>query len=84
MGHLGQASEMADLAIFLASPAAPFIAGQTINCCGGFSINAFVVSAGMTATLIEAPRQERNVATDTQRQVSSQVCLLLRLKRRLE
>jgi 3-oxoacyl-[acyl-carrier protein] reductase len=53
---------MADLAIFLASPAASFITGQTINCCGGFSINTFVVPAGMTETLIEARERERSVA----------------------
>ena len=62
MGRLGLASEMADLAIFLASPAASFITGQTINCCGGFSINTFVVPAGMTETLLEARQRERNVA----------------------
>jgi NAD(P)-dependent dehydrogenase (short-subunit alcohol dehydrogenase family) len=62
MGRLGSANEMADLAIFLASPAASFITGQTINCCGGFSINTFVVPAGMTETLIEARERERSVA----------------------
>ena len=54
LGRLGYASEMADLAVFLASPAASFITGQTINCCGGFSINSFVVPAGMSETLREA------------------------------
>lgn len=54
LGRLGYASEMADLAVFLASPAASFITGQTINCCGGFSINNFVVPAGMSETLREA------------------------------
>ena len=64
MGRLGLASEMADLAIFLASPAASFITGQTINCCGGFSINTFVVPAGMTETLIEARQHERDLAAN--------------------
>jgi NAD(P)-dependent dehydrogenase (short-subunit alcohol dehydrogenase family) len=64
MGRLGLASEMADLAIFLASPAASFITGQTINCCGGFSINTFVVPAGMTETLIEARQRERDAAAN--------------------
>ena len=59
LGRLGYPSEMADLAVFLASPAASFITGQTINCCGGFSINAFVVPAGMTETLREARQRER-------------------------
>lgn len=54
LGRLGYASEMADLAIFLASPLASFITGQTINCCGGFSINTFVVPSGMNETLREA------------------------------
>ncbi|WP_321793498.1 SDR family oxidoreductase [Burkholderia pyrrocinia] len=54
LGRLGYASEMADLAVFLASPAASFITGQAINCCGGFSINTFVVPSGMTETLREA------------------------------
>lgn len=64
MGRLGFASEMADLATFLASPAASFITGQTINCCGGFSINTFVVPAGMTETLIEARQRERRDAAN--------------------
>ena len=64
MGRLGLASEMADLAIFLASPAASFITGQTINCCGGFSINTFVVPAGMTETLIEARQRERETSAN--------------------
>jgi NAD(P)-dependent dehydrogenase (short-subunit alcohol dehydrogenase family) len=55
---------MADLAIFLASPAASFITGQAINCCGGFSINTFVVPAGMTETIIEARQRERNAAAN--------------------
>lgn len=54
LGRLGLPSEMADLAVFLASPAASFITGQIVNCCGGFSINTFVVPAGMTETLREA------------------------------
>lgn len=54
LGRLGYASEMADLAVFLASPAASFITGQTINCCGGFSINSFVEPAGMSETIREA------------------------------
>lgn len=54
LGRLGHASEMADLALFLASPAASFITGQVIHCCGGFSINTFVVPSGMTETLREA------------------------------
>ena len=54
LGRLGYPSEMADLAVFLASPVASFITGQTINCCGGFSINTFVVPSGMTETLREA------------------------------
>ena len=58
LGRLGYPSEMADLAVFLASPAASFITGQAINCCGGFSINAFVVPAGMTETLREAKQRE--------------------------
>lgn len=58
LGRLGYPSEMADLAVFLASPAASFITGQTINCCGGFSINSFVVPAGMTETLREAKQRE--------------------------
>src|SRR6185295_15336473 len=37
---------------------------QTINCCGGFSINTFVVPAGMTETLIEARQRERDVAAN--------------------
>ena len=64
MARLGLASEMADLAIFLASPAASFITGQTIDCCGGFSINTFVVPAGMTETLIEARQRERDVSAN--------------------
>lgn len=62
LGRLGFPSEMADLAVFLASPAASFITGQTVNCCGGFSINSFVVPAGMTETLREA-RQRESAAT---------------------
>lgn len=58
LGRLGLPSEMADLAIFLASPAASFITGQAINCCGGFSTNAFVVPAGMTETRREAMERE--------------------------
>ncbi len=58
LGRLGYPSEMADLAVFLASPAASFITGQAINCCGGFSINSFVVPAGMTETLREAMQRE--------------------------
>lgn len=59
LGRLGLPSEMADLAVFLASPAASFVTGQAINCCGGFSINAFVVPAGMTETLREARQRNR-------------------------
>ena len=59
LGRLGFPSEMADLAVFLASPAASFITGQAINCCGGFSINSFVVPAGMTETLREARQREQ-------------------------
>jgi len=29
-----------------------------MNCCGGFSINSFVIPAGMTEKLIEARRQK--------------------------
>lgn len=58
LGRLGFPSEMADLAVFLASPAASFITGQAITCCGGFSINSFVVPAGMTETLREARQRE--------------------------
>ncbi|XAH21975.1 SDR family oxidoreductase [Xylophilus sp. GW821-FHT01B05] len=58
LGRLGLPSEMGDLAVFLASPAASFITGQAITCCGGFSINAFVVPAGMTETLREARQRE--------------------------
>ncbi|MBB3181067.1 SDR family NAD(P)-dependent oxidoreductase [Variovorax sp. Sphag1AA] len=58
LGRLGLPSEMADLAVFLASPAASFITGQAINCCGGFSINSFVVPAGMTETLREVRQRE--------------------------
>ncbi|MEJ8851156.1 SDR family oxidoreductase [Variovorax rhizosphaerae] len=58
LGRLGFPSEMADLAVFLASPAASFITGQAINCCGGFSINSFVVPAGMTETLREVRQRE--------------------------
>ncbi len=54
MGRLGYPSEMADIAVFLASPMASFITGQTINCCGGFSTNMFVVPSGMIETLREA------------------------------
>lgn len=54
LGRLGYASEMADLAVFLASPAASFITGQAITCCGGFSINTFVEPSGMSETLREA------------------------------
>lgn len=61
LGRLGYASEMADLAVFLASPAASFITGQAINCCGGFSINTFVVPSGMTETLREARERGHSV-----------------------
>jgi len=57
LGRLGYPSEMADIAVFLASPMASFITGQTINCCGGFSSNTFVVPSGMVETLREARRR---------------------------
>lgn len=37
MGRLGQASELADTIVFLASPMASFITGQNLNCDGGLS-----------------------------------------------
>ena len=58
MGRLGYPSEMADLAVFLASPAASFITGQAINCCGGFSTNMFVVPSGQSETLREKRERE--------------------------
>jgi NAD(P)-dependent dehydrogenase (short-subunit alcohol dehydrogenase family) len=49
LGRLGYASELGDLIVFLASPAASFITGQTVNCDGGFSQNLFAAPMGQTS-----------------------------------
>ena len=59
LGRLGYPSEMADLAVFLASPAASFITAQAINCDGGFSQNLYAVPMGMTETLRDAREGKR-------------------------
>ncbi|WP_417725146.1 SDR family NAD(P)-dependent oxidoreductase [Salipiger sp.] len=64
LGRLGTPEDMADLAVFLVSPAASFITGQAINCCGGFSMDSFVIPAGMTETLKEARAQMSDDRTD--------------------
>lgn len=49
LGRLGLPSELGDLIVFLASPAASFITGQAINCDGGFSQNLFAAPMGLTS-----------------------------------
>jgi 3-oxoacyl-[acyl-carrier protein] reductase len=65
LGRLGYPSEMADLAVFLASPVASFITGQAINCCGGFSTNTFVVPSGMVETLREQRQRALQAASES-------------------
>lgn len=48
MGRLGQASELADTIVFLASPMASYITGQSINCDGGLSQALMVQSFNAT------------------------------------
>ncbi len=42
LGRLGVPGELADLVVFLASPAASFITAQEVNCDGGLSQSLMV------------------------------------------
>jgi 3-oxoacyl-[acyl-carrier protein] reductase len=53
LGRLSYASEQADLAVFLASPAASFITAQSFVCDGGFSQSLYPQPMGMSETLRE-------------------------------
>jgi NAD(P)-dependent dehydrogenase (short-subunit alcohol dehydrogenase family) len=57
LGRLSLPSEQADMAVFLASPLASFITGQTFVVDGGFSLNLYPQPMGMRETLRE--RAER-------------------------
>jgi NAD(P)-dependent dehydrogenase (short-subunit alcohol dehydrogenase family) len=57
LGRLSDPSEQADVAVFLASPAASFITAQVIVCDGGFSQSLYPQPMGMSETLRE--RAER-------------------------
>lgn len=60
LGRLSWASEQADAAVFLASPAASFITAQTLVVDGGFSQSLFPQPMGMSETMRE--RAERLAA----------------------
>lgn len=53
LGRMSYASEQADAAVFLASPAASFITGQTLIVDGGFSQSLYPQPMGMSETLRE-------------------------------
>lgn len=53
LGRLSHPSEQADVAVFLASPAASFLTGQCITVDGGFSLNLYPQPMGMTESLRE-------------------------------
>lgn len=57
LGRLSLPSEQADVAVFLASPAASFITGQTIVVDGGFALNLYPQPMGMTESLWEQRRR---------------------------
>ena len=50
LGRLGKSAEVADLILFLASPAASYITAQNFNCDGGLSQSLFAQPMGLNAT----------------------------------
>lgn len=60
LGRLSYPSEQADVAVFLASPAASFITAQTVVCDGGFSQSLYPQPMGMSETLRERAERTRH------------------------
>ncbi len=63
LGRLSYPSEQADAAVFLASPMASFITGQTIVVDGGFALNLYPQPMGMTESLWEQKRRLESKGT---------------------
>lgn len=60
LGRLSEASEQADAAVFLASPAASFITGQVLVVDGGFSQSLYPQPMGMSESMRERAERLKN------------------------